>query len=116
MINNMEGIAMARTYRRKNVPRHMIWTLYTYELEPDTDSCRRSVLDVNSREGRKQVALYRADSGFGDYAHACPPRWYRRQLNRRDARLEEQDLHRWLKDPDHEVLPRRWGRDARWFW
>ncbi len=106
---------MARTYRRKNVPFCLIRSLVEWVR---FDSGGRCLVRLDPRGIAVQMALarYRADGGFGNYRYACPPRWYRHQLNRRDDRREQRDLHEWLRNPEHDVLPRRWGRDAKWYW
>jgi len=111
----MEGIAMARTYRRRKVPHCLIRSLAVW-VRLDSGACRLMRLDPRDTEGKQALARYRADGGFGNIRYACPPRWYRHQLNRRDDRREQQDLHTWLRSPEHDVLPRRWGRDAKWYW
>lgn len=109
---------MSRTVRRKKFRYNYGWVLRDYEIVPDEASFRlkRITLDRHSREGRKRIARYHSDHGFGDYAHATAPRWYRRRLNRRNDRREEQALHRWRRNPDCEpvLLPRR--REASWYW
>lgn len=105
---------MSRTYRRRKVPLVLIWVLRDYTWINGHIQSR--AIDPTSPEGRKALARYHSDSGFGDYGHACPPRGYRRMLNRQADRREEQALHRWRKNPEHEVvLPRRVS-NARYFW
>ena len=73
-------------------------------------------IDPKSREGKKALARYFSDSGFGDYSHATAPHWYRRYLNHRADRREEAEMRRWRKNPDRDVvLPRRVS-DAGWYW
>jgi hypothetical protein len=105
---------MSRTYRRRNARYNLNWVLRDYRW---TNSfMQRFVLDSKSREGKKALARYFSDVGFGDYGHATAPRWYRRYLNHRADRGEEQELHRWRKNSDREVvLPRRVS-DASWYW
>jgi len=105
---------MSRTYRRRNARYNLDWILCDYRW--DNGFLQRFALDLDSREGKKALARYSSDAGFGDYGHATAPRWYRRYLNHRADRREEQELHRWRKKPDREVvLPRRVS-DAGWYW
>jgi hypothetical protein len=77
---------------------------------------QRTFIDPKSREGKKALARYFSDSGFGDYSHATAPHWYRRYLNHRADRREEAEMRRWRKNPDRDVvLPRRVS-DAGWYW
>jgi hypothetical protein len=105
---------MSRTYRRRNARYNLTWVLRNYTWINGHQ--QRFVLDPNSREGKKALAQYFSDAGFGDYAHATAPHWYRRYLNHRADRREEMELHCWRSNPDREVvLPRR-VRDAGWYW
>ena len=105
---------MSRTTRRLNARYNLHWVLRD---TPWIDGqWQRFVLDPNSRAGKKALARYFSDAGLGDTAHATAPRWYRRSLNHSADRREEQERHRWRKNPDHEVvLPRRVS-DASGYW
>jgi hypothetical protein len=107
-------MAMARTLRRKSVPMSLVWTLRNWQIEGGI--YRRVTLDPKSPEGKKALAKFYSDHGFGNYRYACPPRRYRRELTGRDRRLEQADLRKWMADRDYDTLPRRWGRDAKWYW
>jgi len=105
---------MSRTYRRRNARYNLTWVLRTTTWINGHQ--QRFVLDPNSQEGKKALAHYFSDAGFGDYAHATAPHWYRRYLNHRTDRREEMELHRWRSNPDWEVaLPRR-VKNASWYW
>ena len=105
---------MSRTYRRCNTRYNMDWVLR--DTTRTNGFIQRFTLDPKSREGKKALARYYSDAGFGDYRHATAPHCYRRYLNHRADRREEMELHRWRKDPDREVvLPRRVS-DAGWYW
>ncbi len=105
---------MSRTRRRRAATFGLYWVLRDYRWV--NGSLQPIQVDPHSAKGRKDLARYHSDAGFGDYSHASAPRWYRRSLNHRDDRREEQELHRWRRNPQHEVvLPRR-GRDASWYW
>jgi hypothetical protein len=105
---------MSRTYRRRNARYNLDWVLR--ESTWVNGFIQRVLLDPKSREGKKALARYYSEAGFGDYGHATAPRWYRRYLNHRADRREEMEMHRWRKDPDREVdLPRR-VRDAGLYW
>jgi hypothetical protein len=105
---------MSRTYRRRNARYNLGWVLA--EITCTNGCLNRTDLDPRSYEGRKALARYFSDSGFGDYGHATAPRWYRRYLNHRSDRREEAELHRWRKNPSREVLLQRRVSDARWYW
>ena len=101
---------MSRTTRWRNARYNLHGVLRD---TPWIDGQRqRFVLDPNSRAGRKALARYFSDAGLGDYAHATAPRWYRRSLNHSADRREEQERHRWRKNPDHEVALLRRVSDA----
>lgn len=105
---------MSRTYRRRNARHNLNWVLRSTIWINGHQ--QRFNLDPNSKEGKKALAHYFSDAGFGDYAHATAPHWYRRYLNHRADRREEKELQRWRSNPDRDVvLPRRvW--DASWYW
>ena len=105
---------MSRTYRRRNARYNLVWVLHKFSPRFSLQQVQR--LDPKSSAGKKALANYYSDAGFGDYAHATPPHWYRRYRNHCADRREEQELHRWWRDPTREVvLPRR-VRDAGWYW
>lgn len=105
---------MSRTYRRCNARYNL--DLVLRDTTWINGYKQRTVIDPNSREGKKALAHYFSDAGFGDYSHATAPHWYRRYLNHRADRREEMELHRWHKNPDRDVvLPRRVS-DAGWYW
>ena len=105
---------MSRTYRRRNARYNLGWVLREYTWT--NGFLQRFVLNPKSLEGKKALARYFSDAGFGDYSHATAPQWYRRYLNHRADRREERELHRWRQRPDHEVvLPCRVS-DAGWYW
>ena len=105
---------MSRTYRRRNARYNLGWVLH--KVSRRFNFPQRQRLDPKSPAGKKALARYYSDAGFGGYDHATPPHWYRRYLNHCADRREEQDLHRWRRDPAREVvLPRR-VRDASWYW
>lgn len=108
---------MSRTYRRvkarynhDNVLRVNVWS------GPYRWSFTKVRMSEKSPEGKRALAHYHSDAGFGDYRHACPPHWYRHFLNRRADRREEREVQRWWRDPQHEVLLPRRVREARWYW
>jgi len=105
---------MSRTFRRRNTRHNLAWVLRSTTWINGHQ--QRFDLDPKSHEGKKALAYYFSDAGFGDYAHATAPHWYRRYLNHRADRCEEMELHRWRSDPDRDVvLPRR-VKDAGWYW
>lgn len=105
---------MSRTYRRRNARYNLNWVLRNYTWINGHQ--QRFDLDAKSREGKKALAHYFSDAGFGDYAHATAPHWYRRYLNHRADRREEMELHRWRCNTDRDVvLPCR-VNDASWYW
>ena len=105
---------MSRTYRRRKMPQILVWQLTAWTFEHGFS--QRYTLDPKSPEGMRVLARYHSDCGWGDYSHACPPRGYRRMLNRQFDHREEKELHRWRKNPDYEVLKPRRIRNAGWYW
>jgi GH24 family phage-related lysozyme (muramidase) len=105
---------MSRTYRRRHACHNLVWVLRDYRW--NNGALQRTILDPNSQAGKKALAKYYSDAGFGDYGHATAPHWYRRYLNHRSDRREAQELNRWLKNSEHEVLLPRRVRDASWYW
>jgi hypothetical protein len=116
-IHNKE-FQMAKTIRRKNHKYNYSWVLRSpdwiliggmYQRIPTT-------LDRHSKAGKKALAEYHADGGFGSYGQASAPHWYRRMLNKKATNKEKNQLDRWVKDNDFEVpKPVRVG-DASWYW
>lgn len=103
---------MARTIRRKNVTWNYGWVLKDWDC---WISGRR--ISPNSKEGKKEIAKYHSDGGFGSYSNMSAPRYYRKMLNKRNDRREQNELYHWMKDPDNaEILPRAWPKEASWFW
>lgn len=97
---------MSRTYRRKNALYNMHWVLR--EAAWVNGSFRYTYVDQDSQKGKKAVARYFSDVGCGSYGHGTALHWYRRYLNHRADRREEQRLQQWLRNPDHDLvfLPR----------
>jgi hypothetical protein len=105
---------MSRSYRRRHARYNLDWLLR--DITWINGHQQQTVIDPKSPKGKKALAQYFSDAGFGDYSHATAPHWYRRYLNHRADRREELELHRWRKDPDRDVvLPRRVS-DAGWYW
>jgi hypothetical protein len=105
---------MSRTYRRRNARYNLDWVLLEYTWT--NGHMQRFDLDPKSREGKKALARFFSDAGWGSYSQATAPHWYRRYLNHRSDRREERELHRWRKNPDHDVLLPRRVSDASWYW
>jgi hypothetical protein len=105
---------MSRTYRRRHACHNLDWVLREYIWS--NGLMQRTVLDPHSQAGKKALAKYYSDAGFGDYGHATAPHWYRRYLNHRSDRREAQEMNRWLKNSEHEVLLPRRVSDASWYW
>jgi hypothetical protein len=106
---------MSRTKRRLGARHHYAWVLRDWVWHGNGFLVRGS-LDPRSIEGRKLLARYHSDAGFGDYQHKSPPHWYRRWLNKRADNEEQRELYRWHKNQEHEVPSRRRAKDASWFW
>lgn len=108
---------MARTFRRKQAQYHLRWVLHDWQWVQDRTHLVKIRIDEHSPEGRKLIARYRSDAGFGDMQHMTAPHWYRRSMNKQFNQTEKQQLSRWLKyDSAYEVpLPRR-VRNASWYW
>lgn len=106
---------MSRTYRRQRARYNLDWVLR------DTVWSNRFFdihIEPESREGKKALARYFSDAGCGSYGHGTAPHWYRRYLNHRADRREEQRLHQWLRNPKPErdllLFPR--VRDSSRYW
>lgn len=107
---------MSRTIRRKSTAYNLNWALRDYVWDEAAGHFKRMHIDRHSAEGKKLLAKYHSDHGFGDYAHACPPRWYRRILNRKASMKEKQHMHRWVRNPDFEVPKPVRVSDADRYW
>jgi|GEM_PF-893341 len=107
---------MSRTIRRKHADFNYYWTLRDYVYDEEAGHWKRQSIDRHSPEGKKLLAKYHSDHGFGDYAHACPPRWYRRLRNKTSTMREKQHVAKWMKNPDYEVPKFVRVSDASWFW
>lgn len=98
---------MSRTYRRKGARYNLDWVLRKTVWG---NRFFDSYIEPGSPEGKKALARYFSDAGCGTYGHGTAPHWYRRYLNHRADRREEQRLHRWLTNPKLEkdlvLLPR----------
>lgn len=109
---------MARTIRRRKAKfNYSQWVLC--DLVRDPGGFFQWVdIDRHSTEGRRKLARYHGDAGFGDYGHACPPHWYRRARNKSASNQEKQRIHRWKKlgDEQYEVPRSVRVRDASWYW
>lgn len=109
---------MSRTYRRKGARYNLDWVLRDYIWVNGSSFHTYFILAKESREGKKAVARYFSDAGFGNYGNGTAPHWYRRYLNHRSDRREEQQLHQWLRNPkpdrDLVLLPR--VNDASNYW
>ena len=106
---------MSRTFRRKRARYNLDWVLRkTVWANRFFDT----FIDPDSPEGKKALARYFSDAGCGSYGNGTAPRWYRRYLNHRADRREEQRLHQWLRDPEQHrdlvFLPR--VKDASYYW
>lgn len=105
---------MSRTIRRKNTSYNDYLTLGDWKLS--NGIFQPFIIDRNSLEGKKLLAKYHSDHGFGDYSHACPPRWYRKLRNKTSTMREKQYVAKWMKNPDYEVPKFVRVSDAPWFW
>jgi hypothetical protein len=105
---------MSRTIRRKSAK-----YLYDWELRDWTyigSFLQRFLIDIRSEEGKRRIARFHSDNGFGDYSKACPPRWYRRMHNRRYDQEDKKQVARYLGGfAEDAVLVNRKG-NASWYW
>ncbi len=108
---------MARTIRRKNVKHNYDWVLIHYACAW-FDTRVTSVIDRHSKEGKKKLAVYHSDAGFGSYCKKSPPHWYRRWRNKVATNIEKQAIHRWKKlgNEQFEVPKMVRVKDASWYW
>ncbi len=103
---------MSNTIRRKHhVYNYYRWVLRDYAFGGMPTKC----VSKKSSEGRKRLAVYHSDAGFGDYGHASPPHWYRRYMNKRMSYKEKQVVKRALKSDFEATLEKR-VRNASWYW
>lgn len=104
---------MSRTYRRQRARYNLDWVL---RKPAWSNRFFDSYIEPGSPEGKKALARYFSDAGCGSYGHGTAPQWYRRYLNHRADRREEQRLHQWLRSPLQEFvfLPR--VKDAGNYW
>ena len=54
-----------------------------------------------------------------NYIYRCyrkPPRWFRNMYQRKSRRYNQQDLHRWIRNEEHEVMPVEHPGDCAWSW
>ena len=120
---------MARTFRRKNTIYNLDRVLSeVVRINPNSLWDERVSLDRHSTAGKKKLAVYHSDAGFGDYGHASAPHWYRRMRNKLANRREKQYLCRWIKSgtylPDSEGGDQQFYElpkpvrvsDAGWYW
>src|SRR5450756_1684108 len=91
---------MSRTYRRQGARYNLDWVLR--ESVWVNGSFCHTYFEPDSREGKKAMARYFSDAGCGSYGHGTAPHWYRRYLNHRSDRREEQRLHQWLRNPESD--------------
>ena len=107
---------MSRTVRRKQAKYHYCWVLRDWMFV--NGFIQRITISPYSKAGKKAIAEFHADHGFGDYSHMSPPHWYRRMCNKQFSQRESRYLHirKKLGDDHYEVpLPVR-VRNANWYW
>lgn len=110
---------MAKTIRRRKAKfNYSKYVLCDLVRVPGTYRFEWVDIDRHSPEGKKKLANYHGDAGFGDYGHACSPRWYRRIRNKAASGREKQYLHCWKKLGDEQYEVPRLVRvsDASWYW
>ena len=103
---------MSRTFRRRKTGYNYWWVCRDYCWD------RPFQYDRHSIEGRKKIALYHSDAGFGDYSHKPAPHWYRRLLNKKCTRQERAEVHLWLLrgEEGFEVPKFKRVKDASYYW
>lgn len=102
---------MSRTFRRRDARYEYSWVLR------DRESRRPLVRqhDAGSREGRKVIALFHADST--QTMRSTAPRWYRRLFQARIDHFNARMLRRWLADPGFDpVFDPKHRHGATWSW
>jgi len=118
---------MARTFRRKKATYNYGWLLRDSVFVHSSEDgewtgygryLKHIKIDQHSPKGKRKLANYHSDAGFGQYGHGSAPHWYRRMLNNKASGLEQQHLHRWKKlgDDLYEVPKPTRVRDAGWYW
>lgn len=93
---------MSRTYRRKNETQDHYWVLRDYiwvEL-----SSRRINIDPKSKEGKIRLAKHHSDAGYC-WTNYKGPHWFHNLYEERPRRRKaKRELHKFMKDPDYEVM------------
>lgn len=110
---------MAKTIRRRKAKfNYSAYVLCDLVRVPGEYRSEWVSIDRHSDEGRRKLARYHSDAGFGAYGHGCAPHWYRRLRNKKAAAVERQYLHRWKKlgDEQYEVPWPARVNDASWYW
>lgn len=105
---------MSRTFRRQQQAYCYDWELREYSWS--NGYLQHYTLDPKSLEGKKRLARFHGDAGFGSINKKSAPRWYRRRCNKRYSSIEKKQLIRYLKgvEPDAVLINRK--RNASWYW
>lgn len=91
---------MSRTYRKRS---DELWVLRQYVRIPDTWSWVWVKLDPNSREGKKELAVWRSDA-YREFKEPGPS-WFRTLFSQRPYRQESKnELRKFLQDEDYEPM------------
>jgi hypothetical protein len=104
---------MSRTYRRRGERQEYRWVLREWVFE--SDYLKPFLIDRRSAEGRRAIARFHSDAGFG--LEGGVPRWFRRIFEQRQRTSNARELRRWLADPGYDPqMNVRHRSSAKWAW
>lgn len=95
---------MSRTYRRaKGKDKYLVTGRYGV-LHTYVGHCQELYLDIHSAEAKKNIKRFQSDSG-NCWINFRGPSWFLREFVQVPYRAKaRQELMKWMKNPDHEVL------------
>lgn len=96
---------MSRTYRRTSpwLDQSLKYGPRLRKLNWTDRGLFWSAIDPKSPEGLKIMRGYHSDRGQG-WMNWNGPSWFHRAFSQRPYRAQaEQELHKWFRDPEHEV-------------
>lgn len=96
---------MSRTYRRKDKIEYK-WVLRDYiNSDIELPWYRHWIkIDPKSLEGKKRLAQHHSDAGYC-WQNYKGPHWFHNLFEERPRRRKaKRELHKFMKDPDYEVM------------
>lgn len=109
---------MSRTFRRKRGKYHYEWVLRDYRVVESTHGwyIQDFQIERHSESGRRKIARFHSDAGFGDYRWKSAPHWYRRLCNKKFARADQRLVHGFIRGESEDVVASPRARNASWYW